>query len=123
MAGDGRRCLVSEDALGLDEGGGGKDFGIRRLAARAAAYVLGCGFVWGLRYITSAGNPTDEDSRAVDRGELGAGDVERSPAWRLDALMLRGWDFPVRVGAHPARAATRGTPQKPSRAIFACIGD
>jgi hypothetical protein len=43
---------------------------LRSLCRRAAAYQLSCDITWRHRYVDAKRNPTDEDSRQVDRGEL-----------------------------------------------------
>ena len=53
--------------------GRSRDRGLAALVCQAAAYCLGCEMRWCQRYVRSADNPTDDDSRAADRGELLAG--------------------------------------------------
>ena len=66
------------------EKGRSRDPALRSLVARSAAYSLGCRLRWRLRYIETARNATDHDSRAADRGEIKAGSAQWSSgsAWR-----------------------------------------
>lgn len=66
-------------AMSLDRGRA-RDYGLNVLAARAAAYQLGCNVNWVIRYIRSEANATDHDSRAADRGEIAPGGGERGSA-------------------------------------------
>eukprot|EP00972_Heterocapsa_arctica_P101361 14940011-Heterocapsa_arctica.AAC.1 len=56
------------------EKGRARDPVLRSLVARSAAYRIGCEIRWKQRYVESKRNCTDHDSRAADRGEVGAGE-------------------------------------------------
>ena len=53
--------------------GRARDSWLRLLVRQAAAIAIGAEIAWHLRYIESARNCTDYDSRAADRGEVGPG--------------------------------------------------
>ncbi|CAK0814522.1 unnamed protein product, partial [Prorocentrum cordatum] len=71
------------------------DFWLRLLARQAAALAIGAEIAWHLRYIESARNCTDCDSRAADRGEVGPGQaiLGATRACRL-ALDAAEWSRP-----------------------------
>lgn len=82
----GMRILVIGDNLGSllsYEKGRCTDLGHRRLCRIAAIRQIACGLVPAFRYVESARNPTDEDSRAAERGLLSAGQSSIAVAARL----------------------------------------
>lgn len=89
----GRRVLSLTDnmavAMSFDRGRA-KDYALNVLASRAAAYQLGCNIIWMIRYVRSEANATDFDSRAADRGEIRAGDVERGSGRLISDLISGG---------------------------------
>ena len=72
----GRRLLCFGDNLGVClafERSRASDRALQALAARAAAYRLGCEIRWSIRHLPGSRNVADWTSRAADRGELKAG--------------------------------------------------
>ena len=59
----------------LEKGRAGP-YPLRRLCQKSAALHMSCWIPWMLRYIESARNPTDEDSRQADRGALAKGELK-----------------------------------------------
>lgn len=102
-------------AMSLDRGRA-PEYGLNVLAARAAAYQLGCNVNRVIRYIRSEANATDFDSRAADRGEIAPGGVERASARAISRLegVVRGEDTARRSSRPPPRplAARRSDPSR-----------
>ena len=109
--------------------GRSKSPALRALCARAGALTLACQIPWSLRYVETARNPTDYDSRCGNRGELLPGQTESAPAGFIDSFIdLGAWlapppVAPLRPGGwepRPRTAASSDVTEKPAAAAAPC---